>query len=294
MIHLINLLKITTNPHHLAHPLAQEKPQKVDRGQRILGIALFALSFLSAGILPAFFLYRAYQKYTGGSLAADKANSLAEIHFNHPLFDAVEKGDLDQLKKEVAVQGRSVNAVNSDKYTLLHVAVEGVNAEIVQFLLDSGANPNRLDLAKCSPFHAAILHGTEAIAKIFIAHPAVDINLRYNPSSDATPLMLAIEQKRPFIVEEILKARKEAIDLNATNANDQNIYHIIALNTLNIEKYDDLLTPHLTPGQKGKLLLAPDYQGHHPHLCAYFLQRDRFGNNPTPENVLKAISILKP
>lgn len=294
MIHFINLLKISTNPHHIAHPLVQEKPQKIGPGVRILGIALFALSFLSAGVLPAFFLYHAYKKYTGSSSAAEKAQLLAAIHFNKPLFDAVEKGDLDQLKQELKVKGRSVNALNSHKYTLLHVAIEQQEADIVQFLLDSGANPNLLDPEKCSPFHAAILHGSEAVNKVLIAHASVDLNLRYEPSSNATPLMLAIEHKRPFIAEELLKVRKDAIDLNATNTNNQNIYHILALNTLTIEKYDEVLAPYLSPNQREKLLAALDYQGNTPYACAYMRQLDRFENGPIPEKVLKCIQRLKP
>lgn len=330
MGHITNILKIATNPHHLAHPFSHVAPESIGLKGRILGTALFALSFLSLGIVPVLMLFTAYRKYTGDftSPAAQKAQSVASIQFNKPLFDAVQNNDLGKLKEEMAVKGRSVNALNDEKTPLLLFAIELKNADIIRFLLEQkdldlnntallggtalhyavnskdletvnrllalGANPNSLNHEQLSPLHTAIMEGSLETVRALISSDKVDIHLACKPFSGSTPLMLAIIHKKPFIAADLLEKKKDGIDLNATNLNDQNIFHILALHTLSLDEYMRILDPYCPPEQKAALLRARDYQGKTPYECALGRQEDLFDGAPIPANTLKLLECLKP
>merc|ERR1739838_101436 len=63
-----------------------------------------------------------------------------------------------------------VNAKTNDDQTPLHYSVKGP-IEIVQILLDKGANPNSLVKSTlATPLHMAALHGRVDVAKLLLEH----------------------------------------------------------------------------------------------------------------------------
>lgn len=59
------LFKTATNPYHLRHPEKKVDLENLSLKKRILGVSLFVLSgFATLGILPAYYLIKAYKKIT--------------------------------------------------------------------------------------------------------------------------------------------------------------------------------------------------------------------------------------
>ena len=82
---------------------------------------------------------------------------------SHPLIDLSATGvapDLDFVIQAVA-SGQDLNEQNPDgaMMTALHFAVISENAEILQYLLDSGAHPDVPDEGGLTPLHHAIVRG---------------------------------------------------------------------------------------------------------------------------------------
>jgi len=59
--------------------------------------------------------------------------------------------------KELLLTGIDINAgYGESQWTALHFAVEDMTAEAAKWLLDNGADPNRVDTAGWTPLHLAI------------------------------------------------------------------------------------------------------------------------------------------
>jgi ankyrin repeat protein len=72
-----------------------------------------------------------------------KVNNTQKKEEDDKLFIAVKAGDLDTLSYNLT--RRDINSVNKDGKTVLHIASEAGNFEIVKFLLGMGADRTILD-----------------------------------------------------------------------------------------------------------------------------------------------------
>lgn len=279
--HIKNILKIATNPHHMAHPLSHEKPKEISTRERILGVALFALSFLTIAILPTFFVIKAYKKYTGdfNTPVSQKAHALAAAQLN--------KENVQDLKKNAAL-----NQIDAQGFTELHLAVGEGDLEKVKRFIAAGANPNTLQVEKASPLHTAIMEGNLEVVKALINYDKTDLKLRYEPCSNATPFMLAVYKRQPQVVAEFLKTKKDAIDFNDKNHSDGNIFHVLGISSTNNDLYDLLLNA-CPPDQRAVLLAARDYQNKTPYERALEKLRTDHEEAPIPDQKLKTIARLK-
>lgn len=143
---LNNLFKVATNPNHLLHPFSKtgKGQEKISTGKRILGIVLFTLSFATAGILPALYLYTAHKKISKNPKmpSAYKASFVANASFdldqakkNDSYFSAIKKGDLNKIQKGLAGNEITVNAYSSKGVPLLNHAILHGQSEIIDLLL---------------------------------------------------------------------------------------------------------------------------------------------------------------
>jgi len=126
------------------------------------------------------------------------------------LYKAAIFGDFDAVKKIVAMSPEVVN--NKDKYgfTVLHGLAEEENLEIMQYLIDYGANVNVKNDEGITPLHLA---GWADIVKLLIKNGA---NLESVSKNGETPLVnLASEQEREDVIEALLQA---GANVNAKNA----------------------------------------------------------------------------
>lgn len=109
------------------------------------------------------------------------------------IFDAVRNGDLTKVKELIENEPQLTNARNTRNSTLLHVAADINNEEIVKYLLEMKADPNAKNNNNFTPlFYAKEIN----IAKLLVKSGA-DIN-------NENPLAWALINKRKDIVDYLI------------------------------------------------------------------------------------------
>ncbi len=105
------------------------------------------------------------------------------------LFEAVKKGDIEQVKKFIAA-GADVNARNNRSVTPLHFAATNGHEEIARLLIAEGANVNvNMGDYSWTPLHDAANRGHTKLVKLLLEKGAkVDAGYNYGH----TPLYYAI------------------------------------------------------------------------------------------------------
>ena len=108
--------------------------------------------------------------------------------------------------------GADINSLSNSKVpyipsnTALHAGVAGkASRELVEFLLNQGADVNRPDSSGHTPLHIAAFDGSEEIVTLLLAHGSGDILQSENTQ---TPLEIATERNN----EEFLRAHHEFVN----------------------------------------------------------------------------------
>lgn len=257
------LFDVATELQHIKHPCKEEKTGKSSGSDKALGVFLFVLTgLLTAGIMPILYLATAYKKIKvlpeNASSLTQKTGSLAKPVINAKLFKSLE---ISSLEKALNATPSLVNAVNENGEPLISAAVKqgkvdlvkwllerpgiDVNApiarphgrttalhlatnkdaplEVLQLLLEKGADPNLINGVGRAALHCAIAEGNTEAAKVLINHPATHLNLKDTNEGHFTPLLYAVYRSKKEVVEELLK--KKEVDLQATDGCDFNVFH---------------------------------------------------------------------
>jgi ankyrin repeat protein len=106
--------------------------------------------------------------------------------YNKELIIASENGELDLVKKYIS-GGADVNFMGPNS-AALHCAAFNGHEEIVQLLLENGANPNLVDNQQFVPLQLAVSKSKTNICKILIQHGA---DVMVKTQQDGTLLHLA-------------------------------------------------------------------------------------------------------
>ncbi len=77
----------------------------------------------------------------------------------HPWFGAARVGDLQSMEKQLAT-GASVDQTSPSNATALHVAAFNGNVKVVKWLLEKGADANKLDVDRTNPLGYALTGAT--------------------------------------------------------------------------------------------------------------------------------------
>jgi len=138
---------------------------------------------------------------------------------NTPLIFAARSGDLKSAQLLVAA-GADVNELSAYGTSPAIMAVHGGNADLLNFLLDSGADPES-NASGHTALHAAVLRGNLDAVKVLLAHgantealveratPAERQSTDYNFHDaliGSTPLWLAARFAEPQIMQTLLDA----------------------------------------------------------------------------------------
>jgi len=116
-----------------------------------------------------------------------------------PIFEAIQKGDLERVKQLVKEDPRVVNQVSNDDggdkegMTPLFTSMATDHDDIAKFLIDNGADLK----ATVSPMKLTVLayrgtHGSEEIVELLVAK-GLDINIKME--SGMTPLHMACSRR---------------------------------------------------------------------------------------------------
>jgi hypothetical protein len=120
------------------------------------------------------------------------AASLCEQKFE--IIEAAEQGDLAKVRALLAEGANPDTRHREWGFTALHSAAGTGNVELVELLLENGANVNTPDVTGATPLHEAAKRGHLKAAELLLAHGA-DVN-RQTSTDRMTPLQM-VEELNP-------------------------------------------------------------------------------------------------
>lgn len=126
----------------------------------------------------------------------------------HDFNQAIIQGDLSKVKTIIA-QGFDVNEIENRQFMPLHVAVGNHKIDIINYLLDQGANIN-IVMGEYTALHIAVQHNRADLVGLLLARGAnVNIQERF---SGTTPLHRALKYKLLDIAK-LLMAHGARLDI---------------------------------------------------------------------------------
>lgn len=179
--------------------------------------------------------------------------------YNQELIIASENGELDAVKKYISA-GADVNFMGPNS-AALHCAAFNGNEEIVQLLLDNGADPNLADNQRFVPLQLAVSKSKTNICKILIQHGA-DVTVK--TQQDGTLLHLAAAADY-YSISDIPEIRQ--IDINAKDFQGNT-----AMNVAASLGYDTMM---ITLRRMDADINMPDNDGISPLMNALVLLNSR-------------------
>ncbi|XP_066601350.1 ankyrin repeat domain-containing protein 27-like [Prorops nasuta] len=165
----------------------------------------------------------------------------------HPLCDCDRCTSLDEsLEKQQRVPAIGINACNCNGETALHAASNVGCVEIVQLLLDAGANINAVTKDGKTPLHMACTDNRIQVVKVLLNCSTCDVNAKDHCGD--TPLHLAVKTENMKLVECLLRyganpkfcnnyglTALQVIEKKTSDICDSSIYKLLKKNSLHIE-----------------------------------------------------------
>ncbi|XP_063798905.1 protein phosphatase 1 regulatory subunit 12C isoform X1 [Pseudophryne corroboree] len=148
----------------------------------------------------------------------------------------------DLLEAEEMLRGESgkdvIDSTNTDGISALHQACIDENLEVVEFLVNHGANVNQADNEGWTPLHVAASCGYMEIAEYLLKHSA---NIAAVNSDGDVPLDIAEDD----CMETLLRAEiaKRGIDVDAAKREEEDVMLQDARQWLNAGKVEDIRHP---------------------------------------------------
>ena len=128
-------------------------------------------------------------------------------------FDAIENGNLTKVEELLSENPTFLHALSDDKETAIIKASENGHISVVQYLLDSGANPNdhdKTDVTQSSLILASHKGHTDVVAILLDA----GANIEYQNSQGETAIIVAAQEGQIEVAKLLL--------LHGANASRQN------------------------------------------------------------------------
>ena len=104
---------------------------------------------------------------------------------------AAKKGDLAAVKRVVEKSGLDVNCMRG--HTPLYVASENNHLNIVEYLVDNGADMNKIRVSHQTPLYVAIERGHFDVMK-YLVDKGADLNKATTDGNHLTPLHIAVQK----------------------------------------------------------------------------------------------------
>ena len=153
--------------------------------------------------------------------------------YSEPLFEAVDVGDLDALKKLIA-NGADVNIKGENGLTALIMAIQHSDLEMVELLLKEGANPNSETDGAWTPLIAAASSRCTKIAETLIKAGA-SVNVK--SSWQYTPLFAAADSNNFEVVKILVDAGADIYSGESSNGERSPFISAVKFDNLEMVKY---------------------------------------------------------
>lgn len=88
------------------------------------------------------------------------------------IHDAIARGNLEEVRKQVAANPSVINALDGKKKTPLHKAVTYKQLEAMEILVNAGADLNARDITGMTPLHVSAMLGRQEEAEWLLEHGA--------------------------------------------------------------------------------------------------------------------------
>nr|NQU90521.1 ankyrin repeat domain-containing protein [Bacteroidota bacterium] len=156
-------------------------------------------------------------------------------YFCSPLFSqtiqqVILEGDLQELKSMVKQNPDLLGFTNDNENSCIHFAARAGKIDMVEYLIEKGANINAVNIASETPLHFATAFGHKDVMETLIRNGAF-VNI---PNRDGnTPLHYAVNFSTLEIVQYLLD--------NGTDVNFQDILDFTALDYAQAAKKEDMV-----------------------------------------------------
>jgi len=138
------------------------------------------------------------------------------------IFSAAAEGDLERIKQLISDKQELVNATNESGKTALHIASEKGHLEIVEYLLEGGADIEAKSIYELTPLFSAAETGNIELAEMLIKYRA-DVNAF--SQFFGTALHRAVYMGHPEVAKLLLKQGAAVTVQNSTGT----VLHTAAL-----------------------------------------------------------------
>ncbi|KAL5021722.1 hypothetical protein ScPMuIL_000877 [Solemya velum] len=150
------------------------------------------------------------------SMLTNETNSPSPNDPGRDLFEACRSGDLNKVKKLVTAQNVNSRDTAGRKSTPLHFAAGFGRKDVVEHLLEIGANPQAQDDGGLIPLHNACSFGHAEVVQLLLRHGAeanmsvlcyynMELILTYATLMGKTPLDLADQLAKAVLTGEYKK-----------------------------------------------------------------------------------------
>eukprot|EP01129_Flabellula_baltica_P002230 TRINITY_DN12064_c0_g1_i1.p1 TRINITY_DN12064_c0_g1~~TRINITY_DN12064_c0_g1_i1.p1 ORF type:complete len:322 (-),score=65.79 TRINITY_DN12064_c0_g1_i1:56-1021(-) len=202
-----------------------------------------------------------YDKNVDFYLAFHKNEELIDHYGNTPLYWAAHYGNKEAVRRLVEGYKFPINWQNYSGETALSAAIKESHIDIVQYLIEHGANPNIANASQETPLHIAACMGETVICELLLKYGAyvdledeygetalhwavreesmevIDLLVRYGADphhmseDNESPEMLAFIIGRSDIFDSIVKLGNESCESNDCGKEDYDM--------MDIEEYDN-------------------------------------------------------
>ena len=199
---------------------------------------------------------------------------------------AAEAGDTPAMEK-LLEKGVHIDTRNSSGETAMRIASKNNDIATTRFLLDKGANPNIADAAGRSPLSRAAGEGFNALLKLLLVAPEIDVDAQKKDGD--TALRLAVCNNQTESVRLLLEAGANP-NIQNTNGNTP-LIRAVAQGYTEITKLllEHGANPHI---RNNDLMTAADHakarkQYATLHLVTEFLSQQQDSTQPAPAAVVQ-------
>ena len=197
-----------------------------------------------------------YQRKDLYTSKSDSKNSLfssdVKISYRTELFQEIENNNYKKVSEILNKNITQLNEYNIDGLTPLHLGVIKGNAEMINLLLEKGANPNALSLSKNqTPLHFSYINQNEnsdKIIKDLINHGAKENLLDINHKKPSDYLYIKANTSNSNLSKKKINVNKKKLDnnLKLNNGNIENGNENIEKNISDTNSYENTIVQSIS------------------------------------------------